>query len=41
LLADPKMTTVVVEHRDQLAHMHVDLIQAALTADGRQLVAGR
>jgi putative resolvase len=38
LLADPEVTTVVVGHRDRLAHMNVDLIQAALVADGRRLV---
>jgi putative resolvase len=41
LLADPKVTAVVVEHRVQLARMNVDLIQAALAADGCRLVAGR
>jgi putative resolvase len=41
LLADPKVTAMVVEHRDQLARMNVDLIQAALAADGCPLVAGR
>jgi putative resolvase len=40
LLADPKVTAMVV-HRDQLARMNVDLIQAALAADGCPLVAGR
>jgi putative resolvase len=38
LLADPKVTTVVVEHRDRLARMNADLIEAALAAQGRRLV---
>ena len=38
LLADPKVTTVVVEHRDRLARMNAELVEAALSAHGRQLV---
>jgi putative resolvase len=38
LLADPKVTTVVVEHRDRLARMNADLVEAALAAHGRRLV---
>lgn len=38
LLADPKVTTVVVEHKDRLGHMNVELIEAALSATGRRLV---
>jgi putative resolvase len=38
LLADPKVTTVVVEHRDRLGRMNVELAEAALSAAGRRLV---
>ncbi len=38
LLADPKVTTVVVEHRDRLAGMNTELVEAALSAHGRHLV---
>ncbi|MDT0468948.1 IS607 family transposase [Streptomyces gibsoniae] len=38
LLADPAVTTVVVEHKDRLGRMNVELIEAALSATGRQLV---
>ena len=38
LLADPKVTTVVVEHRDRLARMNAELVEAALSAHGRQMV---
>ncbi|MEU5164661.1 IS607 family transposase [Streptomyces sp. NPDC020875] len=38
LLADPKVTTVVVEHRDRLGRMNVELVEAALSATGRRLV---
>ena len=38
LLADPKVTTVVVEHKDRLGRMNVELIEAALSATGRRLV---
>lgn len=38
LLADPSITTVVVEHRDRLARFGVEYIEAALQATGRRLV---
>ncbi len=38
LLADPKVTTVVVERRDRLARMNAELVEAALGAHGRRLV---
>ncbi|MEO3867991.1 IS607 family transposase [Nonomuraea sp. B12E4] len=38
LLADPAVTTVVVEHKDRLGRMNVELVQAALSASGRRLV---
>lgn len=38
LLADPKVTVVVVEHRDRLARINSELVEAALSAHGRRLV---
>jgi putative resolvase len=38
LLSDSKVTTVVVEHRDRLGRMNVELVEAALSAAGRRLV---
>ena len=38
LLADPKVATVVVEHRDRLGPMNTELVEAALTASSRRLV---
>ncbi|MFG2924865.1 IS607 family transposase [Streptomyces sp. NPDC048305] len=38
LLADPKVSTVVVEHKDRLGRMNVELVEAALSASGRRLV---
>jgi putative resolvase len=38
LLADPAVTTVVVEHEDRLGRMNVELVEAALSASGRRLV---
>ncbi|GAA3809999.1 IS607 family transposase [Streptomyces chiangmaiensis] len=38
LLADPQVTCVVVEHKDRLGRMNVELIEAALSASGRRLV---
>ena len=38
LLANPDVTTVVVEHRDRLGRMNVELVEAALAAHGRRLV---
>ncbi|MFJ8107449.1 IS607 family transposase [Streptomyces sp. NPDC096132] len=38
LLADPDVTTVVVEHKDRLGRMDTELVEAALSAHGRRLV---
>jgi putative resolvase len=38
LLADPRVTAVVVEHRDRLGRMNTELVEAALSARGRRLV---
>ncbi|MFH9979374.1 IS607 family transposase [Streptomyces sp. NPDC017179] len=38
LLADPAVSTVVVEHKDRLGRMNVELVEAALSATGRRLV---
>jgi len=38
LLADPAVTTIVVEHRDRLGRMNTELVEAALSASGRRLV---
>ncbi|NEC01464.1 IS607 family transposase [Streptomyces anulatus] len=38
LLADPAVTAVVVECKDRLGRMNVELIEAALSASGRQLL---
>ncbi len=38
LLADPTVTTIVVEHRDRLARFGVEQLQAALGAHGRQIL---
>ncbi len=38
LLADPRATTIVVEHRDRLARFGVEQLAAALSAQGRRLV---
>ncbi|MGW0878303.1 IS607 family transposase [Streptomyces sp. NPDC002671] len=38
LLADPQVTTVVVEHKDRLGRMNVELVEAALSAAGRRLL---
>ena len=38
LLADPAVHTVVVTHRDRLARMNTELVEAALWAHGRRLV---
>ena len=37
-LADPKVSVVVVEHRDRLARVNAELVEAALSAQGRRLV---
>ena len=38
LLADPTVTTIIVEHRDRLACMNVGLVESALEASGRRLI---
>jgi len=38
LLADPAVTVVVVEHKDRLGRVNVELVEAALAAHGRRLV---
>ena len=38
MLADPKVTTIVVEHRDRLGRMNIELVESALAAHGRRLV---
>ncbi|MFF3518317.1 IS607 family transposase [Streptomyces sp. NPDC002573] len=38
LLADPAVQTVVVEHKDRLGRVNVELVEAALSATGRRLV---
>jgi putative resolvase len=38
LLADPAVTCVVVEHKDRLGRVNVELVEAALSAAGRRLV---
>jgi putative resolvase len=38
LLADPDVTCVVVERKDRLGRMNVELAEAALSAHGRRLV---
>ncbi|MFE3450318.1 IS607 family transposase [Nonomuraea sp. NPDC059194] len=38
LLADPKVTAVVVERRDRLGLMNTELVEAALQAAGRRLI---
>ena len=37
LLADPEVSTVVVEHRDRLGRMNTELVEAVLEASGRRL----
>jgi putative resolvase len=37
LLADPRVTVVVVEHRDRLGRVNTELAEAALAAHGRRL----
>ena len=38
LLADPSVTTIVVEHRDRFARFGSDFVAASLQANGRRLV---
>ena len=37
-MADAKVTVVVVEHRDRLGRMNTELVEAALSAQGRSLM---
>jgi predicted site-specific integrase-resolvase len=38
LLRDPKVTTIVVEHRDRFARFGTEYVEAALAAQGRRLL---
>jgi putative resolvase len=38
LLADPEISSIVVEHRDRLARFGAEYIEAALAASGRKLI---
>lgn len=38
ILSDPTVTVLVVEHRDRLARFGVEYLEAALSAQGRQVV---
>jgi len=38
LLADPKCTTIIVEHRDRLMRFGAEYVESALAAQGRKLV---
>ena len=38
LLGDPKVSTIVVEHRDRLARFGVEYVEAALAAHGRTVI---
>ncbi|GAA3777128.1 hypothetical protein GCM10022225_76270 [Plantactinospora mayteni] len=38
LLRDPAVTTIVVEHRDRFARFGGEYVEAALAAQGRQLL---
>jgi putative resolvase len=38
LLADPRVASVVVEHRDRLGRVNTELVEAARSAHGRRLV---
>lgn len=38
LLRDPKISTIVVEHRDRLARFGAEYIEATMAASGRRLV---
>jgi putative resolvase len=38
VLSDPDAMVIVVEHRDRLARLGVEQLQAALTAQGRRIV---
>ena len=38
MIGDPKVSTIVVEHRDRLARFGVEYLEAALAAHGRSVV---
>jgi putative resolvase len=38
VLADPKLSPIIVEHRDRLARFGVEYLEAALSAQGRRIV---
>jgi predicted site-specific integrase-resolvase len=38
LLGDPKVTTIVVEHRDRFARFGAEYVEAALSAQGRRVL---
>jgi len=38
LLSEPKVRTIVVEHRDRLMRFGAEYVEAALAADGRKLL---
>ena len=38
LLADPKIQTIVVEHRDRFMRFRAEYVEAALSAQGRKLM---
>lgn len=38
LLADPTVTTIIVEHRDRLAQVNMGLIESTLKAQGRRIL---
>ncbi|SNQ50384.1 hypothetical protein FRACA_450015 [Frankia canadensis] len=38
LLRDPRVTTIVVEHRDRFARFGAECVEAALAASGRRLL---
>ncbi len=38
LLADPEVSTIMVEHRDRLARFGAEYVEAALAASGRRVV---
>ncbi|MGI8312265.1 IS607 family transposase [Saccharopolyspora hattusasensis] len=38
LLVDPRVSTIVVEHRDRLARFGVEHLESALAATGRRIV---
>lgn len=38
LLADPQVTTIIVEHRDRLAWMNAGLVESALKAQDRRIL---